>query len=150
MMAERGTVLVPTLVAIDRIVSHGGTAGLPIWAIEKAKAVREQHKNSLRLALEMGIPIAFGTDTGTPFSYHGHQALEFRLMVECGMSPEKALASATLGAARLMRWEHQIGSVEAGKFADIAAFSGDPLKNPDDYRNCTFVMKEGQICRRDA
>lgn len=150
LMAERGTVLVPTLVAIDRIVSNGSAAGMPEWAVEKAKAVKEHHIYSVQKCMTAGIPIAFGTDTGTPFSFHGSQFREFELLKDCGMSSEQALACATITAASLMGWETQVGSLEPSKFADIVAFSGDPINDISALKNCVFVMKNGIVYKTNA
>lgn len=147
LMVKHGTTLVPTLVAIDRIVSNGEAASLPKWAVEKAKTVREHHIRSVQRCMEANIPIAFGTDTGTPFSYHGQQSREFELLIECGMKPERVLACATIEAARLMRWDAKVGSLEAGKLADLAAFRGNPMDDPKAYAECVFVMKGGTICK---
>lgn len=149
LMLKQGTVLVPTLVAIDRIISHGAGSGIPSWAIEKARTVKAAHQRSLAACMEAGVPIAFGTDTGTPFSLHGEQSREFELLTECGMRPEDALVCATLGAARLMRWEDRVGSIEAGKMADIVAFHGNPLVDSKQYASCAFVMKGGTIVKNE-
>lgn len=150
LMAAHKTALVPTLVAIARIMTHGAQAGIPAWAVEKAARISESHKKSVKMCYDAGILVAFGTDTGTPFSFHGEQYEEFGLMQQCGMSPEQVLASATISAAQLMRKDNELGSLEAGKLADIVAFQGNPLKNYKDYAQCDFVMKDGVVYKKDS
>lgn len=150
LMVSHQTALVPTLVAIARIITHGAKAGIPSWAVEKAVRVSETHKKSVQMCYEAGVLVAFGTDTGTPFSFHGEQYEEFGLMQQCGISAEQVLASATLCAAKLMRKDKDLGTLEAGKLADIVAFQGEPLKNYKDYSRCDFVMKGGVIYKKDG
>ena len=145
LMVEYKTTLVPTLLAPMHIIEHGSASGIPQWAIDKSVSVHESHIRGFKACMEAGVEIVFGTDTGTPFSLHGGMAQEFALLVAYGMAPERALYAATLGAAKLMRWEDKVGSVEPGKLADLVAFEGDPLADPADYLRCSFVMKDGIV-----
>lgn len=94
------------------------------------------------------MPIAFGTDAGVVA--HGSNADEFRLLVEFGMSPQAAIKSATREAARLLGREHELGTVEVGKLADLVAVPGDPLEDVTALRRVGFVMKEGEIHLRES
>ena len=87
------------------------------------------------------MKIAFGTDSGV--SPHGENAREFELMVEGGMPPMKAIQSATLEAARLLRIEDRLGTLEPKKLADIVAVKGNPLDKISAMKEVIFVMKEG-------
>jgi imidazolonepropionase-like amidohydrolase len=89
------------------------------------------------------VKIAFGTDQGV--APHGDNALEFVYMVEGGMSPAGALRSATLEAARVLGLDADLGTVEAGKLADLVAVPGDPLADIRATTKVSFVMKSGSI-----
>lgn len=147
LMKENGTFLVPTLIAAERIVTKGREHGTPEWAIKKAEAVFEHATGVFKRCKEEGVNIAFGTDSATPFNYHGKQGYEFELMCKYGMTIEEALTAATKGGARLMQKYDSIGSVAEGKYADIAAFDGDPREDVKVMTNCTFVMKGGVVVK---
>jgi len=108
------------------------------------EAMREK---SGRLAIASGVKISFGSGVG-PFP-HGTQAAEFAYLVKFGMTPAQAIQSATTVAAEMMGWQDQIGSIEKGKYADIIAVSGDPLKDITELQRVKFVMKGGQVVRND-
>lgn len=145
LMKEHGTTLVPTIIAAERIIVKGKEAGTPDWAIAKAKQVYDRAHWGFTRCMEEGIPIAFGTDSGTPYNFHGKQAYEFELMVGWGMTPLQALTAATKTASELLRKQDEVGSIEAGKYADVVAFDGDPTEDIKVMTNCTFVMKGGEI-----
>lgn len=126
MMLEHGTWLVPTLVA-PRGVFAARDAGLPIPDVflQKCEMVMEVHTESIRKAVSAGVKVAMGTDSGvTP---HGENLKELELMVGCGMSPMDALVATTKSAAALMGVDHELGTLEAGKRADVVVVNGDPL-----------------------
>ena len=145
--------------AIRKMVSHGiylvPTLYVYAGALEKidleksgGKVTRVMlHEASFRKALAAGVKIAFGTDAG-PFP-HGTQAVEFEWMTKYGMSPVAAIQSATIGAADLMGWGDRVGAVEAGKFADVIAVSGDPTTDIKLLEQVKFVMKSGTTVRND-
>ncbi len=108
------------------------------------EAMREK---SGRLAISRGVKISFGSGVG-PFP-HGTQAAEFSYLVKYGMTATQAIQAATTVAAEMMGWQDRIGSVEKGKFADIVAVSGDPLKDITELGRIKFVMKGGQVIRND-
>ena len=109
------------------------------------EALREK---SGRLAISRGLKISFGSGVG-PFP-HGTQAAEFTYLVKYGMSPSQAIQSATTVAAEMMGWQDKIGSIEKGKFADIIAVSGDPLRDITELQRVKFVMTGGQVIRDDT
>jgi imidazolonepropionase-like amidohydrolase len=95
-------------------------------------------------AAKAGMKIAMGTDAGG-FPWTMNQAGELKLMVNAGMSPMQALKAATMVAADLLDQEANLGSIEAGKFADIIAVSGDPLQDIVVMEKVSFVMKDGRV-----
>lgn len=97
--------------------------------------------------LAAGVKIAFGTGVG-PFP-HGSQAKEFTRLVSLGMTPTQAILSSTNVCPQLMGWQDQVGSIEAGKFADIIAVEGDPLADITELERVKFVMKGGAVMRND-
>jgi imidazolonepropionase-like amidohydrolase len=144
MMAQRGTFLVPTLMAgetVERFAKTGVITGL---RAEKALVAAAAMRNSIRLAVAHHIPIALGTDAGV--IPHGTNAREFVLMVEWGgMTPMESLTAGTMGGAKLLGWDSKVGSIAAGKFADIVAVPGDPLQDIHATEHVGFVMKGGVI-----
>jgi imidazolonepropionase-like amidohydrolase len=102
---------------------------------------------SFKRCVDSGMKIAFGTGVG-PFP-HGSQVLEFKYMVQDGMTPLQAFKSATSVAAEMMGWGDKVGSIEAGKYADLIAVSGDPLTDITELERVKFVMKGGKVIRND-
>lgn len=146
-MAEHGVFLLPTLkVGWDVILAEDPQ--IPDWIMEKNKSTQEEAVLSLRLAYEAGVPIAMGSDVGTPLNFHGENALEIYWMQEAGLSAMDAIVAATGNAARALGWDSWMGTIEAGKVADLTVFDSNPL---DDLRilaaktHLQFVMKDGQI-----
>ena len=119
MMIERGTYVVPTLVAVDFIVKNGVEAGIPEYAVRKATTTQEAHKASILKAYKAGVKIAMGTDSGTPFNLHGSAPYEIKLLIECGMTPMDALVAATKGSADCLGIMDNYGTLEERKFADF-------------------------------
>ena len=97
-----------------------------------------------------GVKFAFGTDAGSTGNEHGDQAREFGYLVEYGLTPMEALCSATTGAAELLRMQDEVGTVSAGKYADLVAFRGDPLEDITVMTRPDLVMKGGVVCKRDG
>ncbi|MBA5872765.1 MAG: amidohydrolase family protein [Nitrospira sp. CR2.1] len=104
---------------------------MPDSARAKAKNMVKQHEKSFRAAVRRGVPIALGTDAGTPFNYHGDNAQELARMVSLGMAPMDAIMTGTSAAARLLRLSERIGTIEAGKQADLLFVEGNPLRRID-------------------
>ena len=144
MMEERGTYLVPTLMAgeaVERFAKNGVLKGL---RAEKGLAAAAAMRKAIRLAVAHHLNIALGTDAGV--IPHGTNAHEFGLMVEWGgMTPMQALTAGTMGGAKLLGWEANVGSIAAGKYADIVAVPGDPLQDIHVTERVSFVMKGGVI-----
>jgi imidazolonepropionase-like amidohydrolase len=144
MMARAGTYFVPTLMAgetVGKLVESGVLKGL---RAEKALAAGSAMRKAIKLVVAHGVPIAFGTDAGV--IPHGTNAREFGLMVEWGgVSPIAALNAGTINAARLLGWENRVGSIQAGKLADIVAVPGNPLTDIHQTERVSFVMKGGVI-----
>ncbi len=148
MMVERGTFLVPTLSAAEAVERAAKTGVLKGLRAEKALAAAAAVRHSIKLAVANKIQIALGTDAGV--IPHGTNAREFFLMVDWGgMSPMESIMAGTMNGARLLGWDKNLGSLTVGKWADIVAVSGDPLKDIHAMERSVFVMKNGVVYRRD-
>jgi imidazolonepropionase-like amidohydrolase len=146
LMKERGTFWVPTNMAGEWVAKKSAEPGyFPEVVRPKAAAIGPAIRSTFQQAYRAGVKIAFGTDSGV--SVHGENAHEFELMVEGGMPPMEAIQSATLQASRLLKVEDILGTLEAGKLADVVAVDGDPLENISAMKKVVFVMKEGQVYR---
>ncbi|HEU5344368.1 MAG TPA: amidohydrolase family protein [Ktedonobacterales bacterium] len=151
MMLERGVYLVPTLVAPQDVVgaAEANPGKLPDYAIEKAKQVIEAHRRSFRMAVEAGVKIAMGTDTGV--GPHGGNARELELMARFGgMSAMQAITASTRTAAELLRLDSQTGALAAGQLADILVVDGDPLADLGALaqpEKIALVVKSGAAAR---
>ncbi|MEW6399099.1 MAG: amidohydrolase family protein [Bacillota bacterium] len=146
MMLARGVFLVPTLSAVHHIVERGAEAGIPPYAVEKARRMQEDHFRSFRMALEAGVRIAMGTDAATPFNYHGDNALELELMVKAGMTPVQAIVAATARGAELLGLE--TGVLAPGRLADLLVVDGNPLEEISCLQHrgrILLVMKGGEV-----
>lgn len=154
LMAEKGVFLVPTICALHCIEKNGLEQGIPPFAVKKTKKVKQRFLSSLRLAKEAGIKMAMGTDAGTPFNFHGKNALELELMVDLGgFTPQEAIEAATLGAARVVGLERELGSIEEGKLADIIVVRGNPLDDIrilQDREAILWIIKEGKVVKEDG
>ena len=124
-MTARGVFLVPTLKALERIAEG---AGVPEDMRAKAQDRRSDRDRTFRVALEMGVPIAMGTDAATPFNRHGENAEELALMVALGMTPLAAIAAASGVAARALGRD-DTGVLGHGRLADVAVWDGEPSKD---------------------
>lgn len=146
LMAARGTFLVPTMMAGEAVEKLALGGFLKGNRREKALAAAAAMRNALKIAIANKVPVAFGTDAGV--IPHGTNAREFWLMTEWGgMRPIDAITAGTLNAAKVIGLERVIGTIEAGKLADIVAVSGDPLKDIKRMENTVFVMKSGAVYR---
>jgi imidazolonepropionase-like amidohydrolase len=141
LMKQKGVYLVPTRMAVYWIEREAAT--YPPKIQEKARAAAAAHGAMLKMAIKLGVPIAFGTDAGV--YPHGMNAHEFALMVEQGMAPEAALLSGTREASKLLGVDAEVGTLEAGKMADIVAVPGNVLKNIAATEQPVFVMKQGAV-----
>jgi imidazolonepropionase-like amidohydrolase len=141
---QHGTWYIPTVLAGNYVAEKAEIDGFfPDVVRPKAREVGPQIGDTFARAYAAGVKIAFGTDCGV--SPHGSNAGEFALMVAGGMPPMEAIRAATLRGAELLGIEERLGTVEAGKIADLVAVEGDPLQDISRLENMAFVMKEGAI-----
>jgi imidazolonepropionase-like amidohydrolase len=146
-MKERGTYYVPTISAGRFVAEKSKIEGyFPAVVRPKAAAIGPQIQETFGRAWRAGVKIAFGTDQGV--APHGDNGLEFAYMVEAGMPPMAAIRSATIESARLLGLEKDLGTVEAGKIADLVAVPGDPLADIRLMAKVSFVMKGGVVQAR--
>jgi imidazolonepropionase-like amidohydrolase len=143
LMAQRGTWLVPTLEAFQRLATPDAGSGQEPVEIEKTREILRFQPAAFRRALQHHLKIAFGEDDPPDFLDK-----EFIALVKGGMKPVEALQAATVNAAELLGLSDQIGGIEAGKFADVIAVSGDPLADITSMENVVFVMKGGEVIRQ--
>ncbi|MBY9068336.1 amidohydrolase family protein [Hyphomonas sp. WL0036] len=140
---ENGATLVPTVLAGATVTGWTNEPWLPPASRIKAAQVGPLMLDMLRRAHEGGVNVAFGTDTGV--SKHGENAKEFALMVEAGFTPEEAIRAATVVASQHLEMDKSVGTLEPGKYADIIAVDGDPLKDIRELESVDFVMKDGNV-----
>jgi len=142
LMAESGTFLVADLYDSDYIGEVGPSLGYSEEVMAKAEMTTDAQRKGFRAAVEAGVRIAFGTDSGV--YPHGQNARQFRLYVEHGLTEAQAIQSATHWAARLMGWEDRVGSLQPGAFADLVLVAGNPIKDIGSLEHVSAVMKGGQ------
>lgn len=142
MMLARGTWLVPTLIAPRGVLDAADAgAAIPEQSVAKARDVVDIHRAAFAKAVEAGVKVAMGTDSGvTP---HGQNLRELELMVEGGMTPMQAIVATTRSAAELMGLEAELGTLEPGKRADLVVLGGDPLDVTDLAARVEAVYKDG-------
>jgi len=147
LMKQNDTFYVPTILAGKFVADKAKIDGyFPELVRPKAAAIGPLIQNTFEKAHKAGVKIAFGTDSGV--SAHGDNAQEFALMVEAGMSEADALLSATMHSADLLGVSDSLGSLEAGKFADIVAVEGNPLEDISLLESVSFVMKDGKVYKQ--
>jgi imidazolonepropionase-like amidohydrolase len=143
MMVAKGTYLCPTLTVTEYVAPGRAAAGAPIWV-----KMLDYHRASFRRAVKKGVKIALGTDAGG-FAWEDiNEAKEFEYMARYGMTPMQSILAGTRVAAELLDMSDRVGTVEAGKLADLVAVPGDPLKDITAMERVSFVMKDGQVVRR--
>ena len=153
LLLERRTFLVPTLSAIQCGFEHGKQGGMPDYALEKCAGMAEAQRQNFRKAVKAGVRIAMGTDAGTPFNHHGRNAQELRRMVQFGLTPMRAIEAATRSAATLLGLEQEIGTVEAGKQADLLVVKGNPLDDIvllEEPARLEYVIQGGRVVKGNA
>ncbi len=149
MMVQRGTFFVPTLMALQGLRENLAAGVKYDPRVEKkARAAMDSADVTVRKAIAMGVRIALGTDAAV--FPHGRNAEEFRQLVERGLAPIEALKAATSRDAELFGISERVGTIEAGKLADIVAMPGDPTVDIRRTEKVFFVMKEGVIVRHDG
>ncbi|HEX6487681.1 MAG TPA: amidohydrolase family protein [Candidatus Dormibacteraeota bacterium] len=143
--------LVPTLIAPLWVIRHAEAGKMPAYAAEKSRQVIEDHKESIRQAIEAGVKIAFGTDTGV--GPHGSNNEEFRLLRQLGMSPLECIRSATTVAAETIGLAGQAGTLAEGAFGDLIGVDGDPLDDVGAIANAAnvkLVVKGGEVFKNST
>ena len=144
---KNGVYLSMDVYVSDYILTEGEAAGVLPESLDKERQVGRLQRERFRAAVKANAKIAFGTDAGV--YPHGMNARQFTKMVEWGMTPLQSIQAATLNNADLFGLSDQIGSIELGKFADIIAVKGDPLKNVKALETVDFVMKNGQVYKNE-
>jgi len=142
-MVRQGTYWCPTIYVGVYVAEGRAAAGAPIWL-----TMRDIQAKAFPVAVRKGVKIAYGTDAGG-YAWTENQAKEFAYMVRYGMTPVQAIQSATIVAADLLERPNDLGAIEAGKFADIIAVSGDPLRDITELERVRFVMKGGEVFRNE-
>ena len=148
LMLKHGTHLVPTLLAPLAVLEAGEKGGMPEYGIRKSREVIEIHSESISRAHKAGVRIAMGTDAGV--MPHGTNLRELGLMVNVGMTPMETIVATTKKAAECLGWENRVGTVEAGKLADIILVKTNPLqdiRSMEKVDNIALVMKDGKIVK---
>ena len=145
LMLEKGTFLVPTLLAPVAVLEIGEEGGMPEYGLNKAREIIDVHRESIRRAHEAGVKIALGTDAGV--MPHGTNLRELPLLVGAGLTPMEAIVAGTQTGAQCLGWDELLGTVEPGKLADIIISSQDPLSDISslaDNENIWMVMQDGK------
>ena len=142
-MVKQGAYWCPTIYVGVYVAEGRAAAGAPIWL-----QMRDAEAKIFPVAYQKGVKIAYGTDAGG-YAWTENQAKEFAYMVKYGMPPMQAIQSATTVAAELLEKSNDFGSIETGKFADIIATTGDPLKDITELERVRFVMKAGEVDRNE-
>jgi imidazolonepropionase-like amidohydrolase len=145
LMKQHGTYLVPTIWLGDWLLENYQKLGLTPNVVEKMKIVMPIARKNVAHALQSGVKVAFGTDAAV--YPHGLNAHEFAVMVKLGLTPLGSIQAATVNAADLLGWSDRVGTLEAGKFADLIAVDGDPLGDVRVLESVKFVMKGGEVVK---
>lgn len=149
LMLKKGTYVVPTLLAPLAVVEAAEKDGsMPEYGVRKARETIEIHSESIRKAYQAGVKIAMGTDAGV--MPHGTNLRELGLMCNIGMSPMEAIVVTTKVAAECMGWQDKVGTLEAGKLADVVIASTDPItdiRSLENTDNIKVVMKDGNVLK---
>lgn len=149
LMLARGTFLVPTLLAPLAVVEIAESTGaMPEWGVRKAKETIEIHSDSIGRAYKAGVNIAMGTDAGV--MPHGTNLRELGLMCNVGLSPMESIVATTKTAAECLGWQDRVGTISAGKLADIVITKTDPLadiRSLEKQGNIVVVIKDGRTVK---
>jgi imidazolonepropionase-like amidohydrolase len=149
LMVEHGTYYVPTIIAGDFAAQQAKIPGYyPAQVAAKAAAIGPLIQATAGRAYKAHVKIAFGTDAAV--YPHGQNAHEFELMVGAGMPPMFVIQAATMTAAQLLRHDKDLGSISAGKIADVVAVPGNPLDDISLMKRVSFVMKDGVVYKLNA
>ena len=146
-MKQHGTYLVPTMYLQEWLLENMQAIHLPEFLAMKAREVLPAAKKNLAHALQSGVKVALGTDAAV--YPHGLNAHEFNTMVQAGLSPLASIQAGTVNAADLLGWSDKVGTIEPGKWADMVAVDGDPVKDVRTLESVKFVMKGGEVYKNE-
>jgi imidazolonepropionase-like amidohydrolase len=144
-LKKNGTYLVPTLYLIDWHKENAARSNVPEFSRRKMQMVSDAAQGNVKKAIAAGVKIGLGTDAAV--YPHGLNAHELAVYVRLGLTPLQAIQTATINDADLLGWTDRIGTLEPGKFADIIAVDGDPLKDVATLERVKFVMKGGEVVK---
>lgn len=148
LMKQKGTWYIPTIIAGVSAAENAEIPGFyPSVVAEKARTIGPLIQGTFAEAYKAGVKIGFGTDAGV--FPHGNNAREFELMVKGGMKPLEAIKAATSVNATILEMSEQLGSIQAGRFADVVAVQGDPLADIKLLQQVKFVMKNGKVYKSE-
>jgi imidazolonepropionase-like amidohydrolase len=145
---QHGTYLDMDIYDEECIQEQGKKGTLPPDFLEHDRELGDLHRQNFRKAVKAGVKLSFGTDAGV--CDYGTAGKQFAFMVKYGMTPMQAIQAATSSAADLLGRSDQIGSIKPGKYADVVAVEGDPLKDVSLLENVQFVMKDGKVYRQQV
>lgn len=145
LMKQKGTWLVPTIYVLNHVIDEGAKYGYREESIAKGRALREERDRRIRKAIAAGVKIGFGSDNIFPVE---DSAREFAELVRLGMSPMNAIKAATSSAAQILGLSDQIGTLEAGRQADLIAVATNPLDDIKVLERVGFVMQRGKVIRQ--
>ena len=150
MMRDQGTFMVPTLSVSAGLEESIRDGSFPYGekAMQRSLGLAQETSEAVALAYKRGVPLALGTDASMPYVWHGKNAREFELLVNCGVSPMDALVAGTSAAAKNLGIFHETGNIAIGKLADLVVVDGDPLKDIrilQDPNAIKLVLKAGQV-----
>lgn len=144
LMLKHGTTYVPTLIAPYLIAREGAKNPVSWYDSSKAEKLLETHRAGLAKAYKAGVPIGVGTDLGTPFNEPGSLVSEMERLIDAGMTLTDVLRGSTSVAAKLLRWDDELGTLEEGKLADVVVLEGNPWEDLSALRRVRAVFKGGQ------
>ena len=140
---KNGTYLDMDIYDEECIQEDGRKGTIPLDFLEHDRELGEKHRQNFRKAVQAGVKMSFGTDLGV--CPYGSSPKQFAWMVKYGMTPMQAIQAATSNAADLLGHANELGSIKVGKYADLIAVSGDPLKDISLLERVEFVMKDGKV-----
>jgi len=147
-LKKNGTYLVATVYLEEWFLQNAERLHTPAQLVAKAREVMPAADKNIAHAIASGVKVAFGTDAAV--FPHGLNARQFGTYVKLGMTPLQSIQSATVNAADLMGWSDKVGTVEAGKFADIIAVDGDPTKDVTTLEHVKLVIKGGVVYKNET
>ena len=146
-LKKNGTYLVPTVFLGEYMEKNLDRSDMPEFSKEKSRRISAAMRQNISKAIAAGVKVAFGTDAGV--YPHGLNAGEFHVYVQLGMTSLAAIQTATVNASDLLGWNDLVGTLEPGKWADIIAVDGDPMKDVTILEHVKFVMKGGTVYKNE-